>query len=111
MDELMSYSYPKVKEIAAVVDEIVQLLRPECVYLYNHKVNPAGETTAFKLCVISRFEGFLDREDAERAIYTSIDCDVPYDVLLYTQEEWRRLCDRSDSFARKIFLTGTVVYG
>lgn len=108
MEDLMAYGYPRAEEIAAVVDEIVAMLAPQWVYLYNHRTNAAGSTTGFKLCVVADMP---DKAVVERRIYLEIDSEVPFDVILYTPAEWKRLCDTPDSFARKIFLTGMVVYG
>lgn len=108
MDEWIQSGYPKAAEVASVVDEIVRLLRPDRVYLYNQKFSVTGDTTSFKVCVIA---DLADKDAAEREIYLGIDSDVPFDVILYTPKEWSQLCRNPDSFARKIYLTGTVVHG
>lgn len=108
MEDYTAYGYPKTPEVAAVVEEIARRFQPERIYLYNHKRNPKGDTLSFKLCVISNFG---DKAAAERNIYLDIDCEVPFDVILYTPGEWESLCGKKDSFARKIDLTGMVVYG
>lgn len=94
-------------EIAEVLDEIVRIVQPATVYLYNCKRSVSGQTTSFKLCIVADCE----KAQAERDIYREVDCEVPFDVILYTQEEWRRLAGHPDSFARRILTTGTVVYG
>lgn len=108
MEEYMAYGYPKAAEVARVVSEIVEMVHPVRIYLYNQRFSAAGATTGFKLCIVGDFP---DKADAERNLYLHIDCEVPFDIILYTPQEWQTLCDRTDSFARKIFLTGTVVYG
>lgn len=91
-----------------VVEEIAGRYRPQRIYLYNQRYSAAGATTAFKLCVVAEFP---DIAAAEREIYLEIDCEVPFDVLLYTPAEWEELCAKPSSFARKIQATGKVVYG
>lgn len=108
MEDYMAYGYPKAPEVAAVVGEIAEMVNPLRIYLYNQRFSAAGATTGFKLCVVGEFP---DKQATERDIYLHIDSEVPFDVILYTSQEWKALCDRTDSFARKIFLTGTVVYG
>lgn len=108
LEEWIESGYPKAPEVALVVDGIVRLLNPRQIYLYNQRFSVAGATTAFKLCVVA---DMADKASAERDIYLDIDSEVPFDVILYTPAEWKRLCDSPDSFARKIFLTGTTVYG
>ena len=39
-----------------------------------------------------------------------IDSDLPYDVLVYTREEWDRLAEDSASYAARIRRTGRVLY-
>ncbi|MGI6404246.1 MAG: hypothetical protein ACOX0K_08605 [Oscillospiraceae bacterium] len=91
-----------------VVQEIARLLSPRTIYLYNQKYNPKGEQTSFKLCVIAQV---ADKEQAERDIYRQVDCPIPFDILLYTPQEWERLTGDSSTFASRIQNEGTIVYG
>jgi hypothetical protein len=93
--------------IAGVVEEIVGLLTPRQIYLYNQRINDKLATTSFKLCIIAEAE---DKSAAERRIYLEIDCDIPFDILLYTPDEWETLTAIPTSFASKIRATGTVIY-
>lgn len=108
MDDFTQSGSPKAAEVASAVEEIVTLLAPEQIYLYNQRFSAAGATTGFKLCVVGTF---VNKEAAEREIYLNIDSDVPFDVLLYTPEEWTQLCRCPDSFAHKICQTGIRIYG
>ena len=93
--------------IRQVVDEIVALLAPERVYLYSQKLNCQGEVTSFKLCVVG---DFADKQKARQSVYWEVDSQLPFDVLLYTSQEWEELCEHPDMFARQIKNTGTIVY-
>lgn len=95
-------------EISHVAGQIVQMVQPQRIYLYKQRTSASGDTTGFKLCVVGSFES---KAAAERDIYLNIDCDVPYDVILYTADEWERLCGRTYSFASRIARMGTVIYG
>lgn len=108
MEEYNACGFPKSPQVEKVVREIADRYEPECIYLYNHKQDLTGATSAFKLAVIGPF---ADREQAERDIYLDIDSEVPFDVILYTPGEWEQLCDNEKSFAHKILLTGMVMYG
>jgi hypothetical protein len=94
--------------IRTVRDGIVDMLNPLEIILFSVKRNPAGEEKSFKLCVV---EGSCDKLEAEKRIYLGIDSDVPYDVLLYTPQEWEELLAQPDSFARRISQEGTYIYG
>lgn len=95
------------RNISCVCDAIVQMLSPKKIILFNLKQNVTGETRSFKLCVVSEIE---DKDAAERRIYLEIECEVPFDVLIYTPEEWTALSIERESFAHRILEKGTVVY-
>jgi len=95
-------------EIHAVACRLVEMLNPEAIYLYNQRAGEHGKSLGFKLCVVAAID---DKARAERAVYTEIDCEVPFDILLYTPPEWAALSASEGSFASKIFRTGTILYG
>lgn len=94
--------------VEAVVAEIAELLHPKVIYLYNQRISLRGEFVSFKLCVVARFD---DKHQAELAVYRHVDSEIPFDVLLYTPEEWEELSRDTAAFASHIIETGTVVYG
>lgn len=95
-------------QIAQVVEKVIEMLTPQKIILYNRKSAVGGEISGFKICIIA---GISDRVKTERDIYLNIDCDVPFDVLLYTPEEWERLRRQAGSFAARIAQNGKVLYG
>lgn len=107
MDHLMQCADPHSRAIMSVVNEIVELIHPKKIYLYNLRSSAAGTTTSFKLCVVG---DFTDKSEAERELYLKIDSVVPFDIILYTPFEWDALCARSESFASRISLSGTILY-
>lgn len=96
---------------STLVDDIVkEITRLVCVcriYLYNQRIGSGGDTTSFKLCIIAPV---TDKSKAERDIYLHTDCDVPFDILFYTPEEWDSLIQNPDSFANRILRNGLVVW-
>ena len=104
----MKAGYKESAKIADVTQQIVAMLDPVKIYLYNQRLSSEGHTSSFKVCVILRTG---ERSAAERQIYLNIDCEVPFDVLLYTAEEWDELSAQPDTFAHKILQTGAVLYG
>jgi hypothetical protein len=90
-----------------VAEEIVELLAPRKIYLYNQRISDKLATSSFKLCIIAEVE---EKSAAEHRIYLEIDCDIPFDILLYTPAEWETLTAIPTSFASKICATGTVIY-
>lgn len=63
--------------------------------------------TSFKLCIISPVD---NKREIERSVYLQADCEIPFDLLVYTHEEWERLAGEPDSFAWKLDRTGLVIY-
>ncbi len=93
--------------IRPVVCAVAALLRPRRIYLYNQKRSLKGEITAFKLCAVAPL---ANKEEAERDVYRQVDSAIPYDILLYTPEEWAALTADPASYASHINTNGTEVY-
>jgi len=108
MDKTTLSELPDFAAVRAVVEGVASLFSPQVIYLYNHKLNNRGEFTSFKLCVVG---GFVDKIEAERALYWEIDSEIPFDVVLYTPLEWKELSDSPAAFASHIKETGMMVYG
>jgi len=92
--------------ISQTANRIIELTNPEMVYLYNLKTGISSQVTSFKLCLIADCE----KSEIERRIYLNVDCDIPYDVLIYTGLEWDALSGDPQSFAHKIKHTGRLLY-
>ena len=93
--------------IRQVAEEIAALLSPKRIYLYSHKLNCQGALTSFKLCVVG---DFADKHKAEQSIHWEIDSQLPFDLLLYTTQEWEELSATHHTFACHIQKTGIIVY-
>lgn len=99
--------FTKDRTLVTVVSEVARLCSPELIYLYNQRVDSKNAVSSFKLCVIADVQ---NKYEIERDIYINIDSDIPFDVLIYTPDEWEKLTARPETFACKIGETGTVVY-
>ena len=108
MDKTVSAQAGDFALVRDVVDAIAGLLAPQAIYLYNQKLDCSGKVTSFKLCVVGDFR---DKLKAERTLYWEVNSDLPFDVLLYTPEEWEALSANPTAFACRIKKTGTLVYG
>lgn len=94
--------------IKDVCNNIIENFRPEKIILYNVKKSVCGETIGFKICVIAATQ---NKFDTEKRIYLNTDSDIPFDVLVYTPEEWDKLITEKSSFASRIIKEGTYIYG
>ena len=77
--------------IEQTVNRIVELFHPSRVIEYNTKYDMDGNISAFKLCIV-------------------VDSDIPYDVLLYTDEQFRELTEDDGAFASHVNQKGRVRY-
>lgn len=93
--------------IQQIADEIAALVKPDKIIVFNAKSAAEG-ITSFKLCVVLDTK---EKGEAERRIYVNVDTPVPFDVILYTLEEWGELSRAHGSFANKVAQTGRVIYG
>lgn len=94
-----------VKNVCSVINAS---FKPEKIILFNVKKSVSGDVRSFKICVIVETE---NRLDTERHIYLDIDSEIPFDVLVYTPEEWDSLLNEKSSFACRVIKEGTYIYG
>lgn len=87
---------------------ISQTLHPQKIILFSQKKDLNGEVKSFKLCIVAAVE---NRYAAERDIYLGVDCDIPFDLLIYLPEEWEKKRQQEGSFAQRIDRMGRVLYG
>ena len=97
-------------EIQATADAIAELGKPLKIYLISHKTNHAtGELISFKLALIVK-DDTANISELVCFLYTAVDCDYPYDLVLYRQSEWETLSHDPRTFAWSIRETGGVLY-
>lgn len=96
------------ENVKKVCAEIVNNFSPEKLILYNIKRSISGEVRGFKICVIVDTKNKID---TERHIFLDVDSDIPFDVLVYTPEEWDKLQQEKSSFACRIIKEGTYIHG
>lgn len=98
-------------EIIATANAIAELGKPLRIYLISLKSNHAtGELRSFKLALIVSDDA-PNISELECYLYTAVDCDYPYDLVLYKQSEWNTLTEDPRTFAWSIKENGSVLYG
>ncbi len=98
-------------EIQAVADEIAELGKPIRIYLISHKTNHAtNQLASFKLALIVP-DDTKSISELECYLYTAVDSDCPYDLVLYKESEWNTLSEDPRTFAWSIKEDGSVLYG
>jgi len=97
------------------VKELEQKLLEFCkeikkIYLISVKVDTMGELTSFKFGLIVD-DSIKSTSELAGNLYFNIDCELPFDLVIYTQTELDGLRDEIGTFAWKIDNSGTVLYG
>lgn len=97
--------------IRSVVNDIKKIINPNEIILFHRKISNTGEIISFKICLVVETKGDLGNKldnklDIEKNIYKNIDSDVPFDVIIYTCDEWDSLKLKKHSFANNIFKRG-----
>lgn len=94
--------------ILNLVDQILEHCCPHKIVLFNKKYDLFDNLTSFKLCVVVPDD--IDTNELECTLYLELECEDPFDVLLYNESEWHRLIVDDTSFAGKILKTGVTLY-
>ena len=101
-------NYPVIR---ATADEIARLGKPIRIYFISHKSNhQTNELISFKLALIVS-DDTANISELECFLYTAVDCDYPYDLVLYKESEWESLSNDPRTFAWSIAQNGEVLYG
>ena len=95
-------------EIRNIIENIKKLIKPYWIILFHRKVDNRGQILSFKVCIII---DPADKIEVEKNIYKNIESEIPFDVILYTHEEWEQLSRKKNSFANKILKRGTIING
>ena len=90
--------------IEETVDKIVELFSPSKVIEYDMD----GHLISFKLCIVGNIP---DKKKMLTRIYDEVDSEIPYDIILYTDEEFKELSEQLSAFANRISQKGRVRYG
>lgn len=96
--------------IQEVVSDITELIQPQKIILFSRKFNFSGETSSFKLCVITQGCDPGDRRAATQRIYLDVNCAVPFDIVVYNAKQWEDALANTASFAYRVNESGSVVY-
>lgn len=94
--------------ILSLSENILDMCNPIKTILFSKKYSVSGELRSFKLCVIVPDD--TEVTDLECKLYLQLDCENPFDILLYRKSEWEEFCLDNTSFANKVMKNGVVLY-
>lgn len=93
--------------ITQVANQIIPIASPRSIIVYNKKYDMDGSLDSFKLCLVGDFP---DRRRLLSQIF-DIDCEVPFDILLYSPEQFDQLKEDAGAFANRVYRKGKIIYG
>lgn len=97
------------KELDNIKNQIVNKFNPKEVLLFGSLAKGTFRSDSdIDLCIIKDTD---DKRNLITEIYTAIDCNVPYDIVLYTSDEWEKYKNDKNTFAYSIINTGVKIYG
>lgn len=97
-----------------VIVKTAELIKENCseivkIYLISYKVDNGGEVTSFKLALILR-DNAENLPELECRLYLNVDCELPFDMVIYRRSEFDKLKSEIGTFAWKINNSGAVLY-
>ena len=98
-----------IKEVSLICDSLLSLFDVEKLIVFGIKRKENDlSVTDVDIAVISEVQSC--KNEWLKKAYLEIDSDIPFDLFLYTPEEWDISVKDSASFASRIMRKGCVVY-
>ena len=96
-------------ELQKITRQFIERYQPHKLFLFgSHAKNSARRDSDIDLCVIVEA---ADKRMLLTDMYLNIESDVPFDLLLYSPEEWEQCVSDHTSFAYRINKEGILLYG
>lgn len=94
--------------IENIVGQIEKQFSPESIYLFGSQAKgTARKHSDIDLCVIAETDS---KRELIADLYFNIDSEIPFDIVLYTPEEWEECKMDTSSFAHKIGIEEVRLY-
>lgn len=96
-------------EIQGIKEQIIRKFNPKKIILFGSQVK--GTCTKYSdidLCIIKNTD---NKRELIADIYLNIESSKPYDVLVYTEQEWQENINDTTTFAYLINKNGVEIYG
>lgn len=97
----------------ALIKSTAELLVKNCqdikrIFIISFKVDNTGELTSFKLALILD-DNAQNLPELECRLYLEVDCELPFDLVIYRQGEFDKLKEECGTFAWKINNSGAEI--
>lgn len=97
------------KEIDSIKKQIIEKYNPKEIILFGSVAKGIfREHSDIDLCIIM---DTMNKRELLINMYIDIESNIPFDLVLYTIEEWENCANDKSSFAYSIINTGVKIYG
>ena len=97
------------QEIQSIKDQLVQLFSPSAIILFGSQAKGTAKSGSdIDLCLIKNTN---DKKKLLMQAYIEIESSKPFDLILYTEDEWQAASMEKTSFDHIIKEKGTLLYG
>ncbi len=98
------------ESIVPLIEQLKEIFNAEKVYVFGVKYNAENEVTDFDVCIVADFKE-CERNALLKRAYIETDFDVPFDIFLYTPNDFDELAEEPASFVSRILRIGRLYYG
>lgn len=96
-------------ELENIKKQIIENYQPKEIILFGSMAKGVfKDNSDIDLCIIKDTD---DKKNLLTEMYVNIDSSIPFDLVLYTVEEWNKCVYDKSSFAYVINSTGVKIYG
>lgn len=97
------------RELDKIKNQIISSYNPSKIILFGSLAKGTWRKNSdIDLCIIKNSD---NKRELIADIYLNINSEVPFDILVYTEEEWALCVKDTTSFAYLIDSKGVVLYG
>ncbi|NFG60736.1 nucleotidyltransferase domain-containing protein [Clostridium sp. CMCC3677] len=97
------------KEIDYIKKQVIEKFNPKEIILFGSVAKGIfREDSDIDLCII---KDTINKRELLTNMYVNIESNIPFDLVLYTNEEWNNCINDKSSFAYSIINTGVKIYG
>lgn len=100
------------ESIVPLIEQLKEIFNAEKIYVFGVKYNSQNENevTDFDVCIVADFNE-CERNALLKRAYMESDCDIPFDIFLYTPSDFDELSEDPASFVSRVLRIGRLYYG
>jgi len=97
------------QEYEKIKSQIIDICSPYEIILFGSLAKKNIKSSSdIDICIIVEA---TDKRQLIQKIYSEVNAEIPFDIIIYTIEEWVKWKEEKTSFLYKICKEGEVVYG